>query len=117
MQGEGAQVVQTPGGVQASVMLIADPVPGVVHTVNEERLESDVPGNSYASFGGGRLEKCPGRFGVTRWPPTLLPNIPLLEGINNKIQLIKRTARGYKDTETFKRMIYLCFGCLELKFE
>ena len=26
--------------------------------VNEERLESDVPGNSYASFGGGRLEKC-----------------------------------------------------------
>ncbi len=58
VQGEGAQVVQTPGGVQASVMLIADPVPGVVHAVNQERLESDVPGNSYASFGGGRLEKC-----------------------------------------------------------
>ncbi len=51
MQGEGAQVVQTPGGVQASVMLIADPIPGVVHTVKQERLESDVPGNSYASFG------------------------------------------------------------------
>ena len=54
--------------------------------------------------------------GIVAYARTGLTN-GLLEGINNKVQLIKRTARGYKDTETFKRMIYLCFGCLELKFE
>lgn len=53
--------------------------------------------------------------GIVAYARTGLTN-GLLEGINNKIQLIKRTARGYKDTETFKRMIYLSFGCLELKF-
>jgi transposase len=54
--------------------------------------------------------------GIVAYARTGLTN-GLLEGINTKIQLIKRTARGYKDTETFKRMIYLCFGCLELSFE
>ena len=54
--------------------------------------------------------------GIGAYARTGLTN-GLLEGINNKIQLIKRTARGYKDTETFKRMIYLSFGCLELTFE
>jgi transposase len=54
--------------------------------------------------------------GIVAYAQTGLTN-GLLEGINTKIQLIKRTARGYKCTETFKRMIYLSFGCLELSFE
>lgn len=36
----------------------------------------------------------------------------LLEGINNKIQVIKRTARGYRYTENFKKMIMFAFGTI-----
>jgi len=36
----------------------------------------------------------------------------LLEGINSKIQFIKRAARGYRYTENFKRMILFAFGAL-----
>ena len=54
--------------------------------------------------------------GIVAYAKTKLTN-GLLEGINNKVQLIKRTARGYKCSERFKRMIYLCFGCLDLSFE
>lgn len=54
--------------------------------------------------------------GIVSYVRTGLTN-GLLEGINNKIQSIKRVARGYKYTETFKRMIYLCFGSLDLRFE
>lgn len=36
----------------------------------------------------------------------------LLEGMNNKIQFIKRAARGYRYTENFKRMILFAFGHL-----
>ena len=54
--------------------------------------------------------------GIVAYVRTGLTN-GLLEGINNKIQAIKRVARGYRYTETFKRMIYLCFGSLDLRFE
>ncbi len=36
----------------------------------------------------------------------------LLEGMNSKIQFIKRAARGYRYTENFKRMILFTFGHL-----
>lgn len=36
----------------------------------------------------------------------------LLEGINNKIQFIKRAARGYRYKENFKRMILFAFNAL-----
>ena len=54
--------------------------------------------------------------GIVSYVRTGLTN-GLLEGINNKIQSIKRVARGYRYTETFRRMIYLCFGSLDLCFE
>lgn len=36
-----------------------------------------------------------------------------LEGINNKIQWIKRAARGYRSKENFMRMIHFVFGSLK----
>ena len=39
----------------------------------------------------------------------------ILEGINNKVQLAKRRARGYRTTENFINMIY--FLCGKLKFD
>lgn len=36
----------------------------------------------------------------------------LLEGMNSKIQFIKRAARGYRYTDNFKRMILFAFGAL-----
>lgn len=36
----------------------------------------------------------------------------LVEGMNNKIQFIKRAARGYRFKEDFKRMIFFAFGAL-----
>lgn len=36
----------------------------------------------------------------------------LLEGMNNKIQFIKRAARGYRYKDNFKRMILFAFGAL-----
>ncbi len=39
----------------------------------------------------------------------------ILEGINSKIQLAKRRARGYRNTDNFINMIYLIAG--KLKFD
>jgi transposase len=39
----------------------------------------------------------------------------ILEGINAKIQLAKRRARGYRNTQNFMNMVY--FLCAKLKFE
>lgn len=36
----------------------------------------------------------------------------MLEGMNSKIQFIKRAARGYRNTENFKRMIFFAFNAL-----
>lgn len=36
----------------------------------------------------------------------------MLEGMNSKIQFIKRAARGYRNTENFKRMILFAFNAL-----
>lgn len=42
-------------------------------------------------------------------------NSGVMEGINNKIQLAERTARGYRDTNNFISMIYFIAG--KLKFD
>ena len=42
-------------------------------------------------------------------------NNGILEGINNKVQLAKRRARGYRNTKNFINMIY--FLCGKLKFD
>ena len=39
----------------------------------------------------------------------------ILEGLNSLIQNIKRRARGFRNDEYFKTMIYL--GCGKLKFD
>ncbi|MGB4664797.1 MAG: transposase, partial [Bacteroidales bacterium] len=39
----------------------------------------------------------------------------VIEGINNKIQLAKRRARGYRNINNFINMIY--FLCAKLKFD
>ncbi|MBK6935011.1 MAG: transposase [Bacteroidales bacterium] len=39
----------------------------------------------------------------------------VIEGINNKIQLAKRRARGYRNINNFINMIY--FLCGKLKFD
>jgi transposase len=39
----------------------------------------------------------------------------ILEGINSKIQLAKRRARGYRNPKNFINMIY--FTCAKLKFD
>lgn len=51
--------------------------------------------------------------GIINYFNTKLNNA-LLEGINNKVQLIKRTARGYKYKKNFATMIRFCFGSLTL---
>jgi transposase len=53
-------------------------------------------------------------FGITAYFDTLVTN-GVLEGINSKIQLAKRRARGYRKTENFINMIY--FICGKLKFQ
>ena len=40
----------------------------------------------------------------------------ILEGINSKIQLAKRRARGYRNTENFINMIYLIAGKLKFNY-
>lgn len=37
----------------------------------------------------------------------------LLEGINSKIQVIKRNARGFKYTDNFKKLILFAFGSIQ----
>jgi transposase len=39
----------------------------------------------------------------------------VIEGINNKIQLAKRRARGFRNIQNFIHMIY--FLCAKLKFD
>lgn len=41
----------------------------------------------------------------------------LLEGINSKIQTIKRVAKGFRYTENFKKMILFVFGIIKPKFK
>ncbi|MFV0378392.1 MAG: transposase, partial [Mangrovibacterium sp.] len=40
----------------------------------------------------------------------------ILEGINSKIQLAKRRARGYRNTENFISMIYFIAGKLKFNY-
>ncbi|MDR1896941.1 MAG: ISL3 family transposase, partial [Prevotellaceae bacterium] len=53
-------------------------------------------------------------FGITAYFDKQVTN-GVLEGINSKIQLAKRRARGYRKTENFINMIF--FLCGKLKFE
>ena len=43
-------------------------------------------------------------------------NNGILEGINSKIQLAKRRARGYRNIENFINMIYFLTGKLEFDY-
>lgn len=52
--------------------------------------------------------------GIINFCETAINN-GILEGINSKIQLAKRRARGYRQTENFINMIY--FLCGKLKFD
>jgi len=52
--------------------------------------------------------------GILSFVQTKITN-GILEGLNCKIQLAKRRARGYRNLENFKNMIY--FLCGKLKFD
>lgn len=52
--------------------------------------------------------------GITNFIETQITNA-ILESINNKIQMAKRRARGYRNTDNFINMIY--FLCGKLKFD
>ncbi len=52
-------------------------------------------------------------YGILQFIQSRLTN-GLLEGINHKVQLAKRRARGYRNTDNFINMIY--FLCGKLKF-
>ena len=43
-------------------------------------------------------------------------NNGILEGLNSKIQLAKKRARGYVNTENFKYMVYFVTGKLKLDY-
>jgi hypothetical protein len=47
--------------------------------------------------------------GLVNYVRSRLSNV-VLEGINNKIQMIKRVARGFRKTEHFMKMILFVFG-------
>ncbi len=51
--------------------------------------------------------------GIINYVETHITNA-ILESINNKIQMTKRRARGYRNTDNFINMIY--FLCGKLKF-
>ena len=51
--------------------------------------------------------------GITEYFRSKLTN-GVLEGINSKIQTIKRVARGFRYKENFKKMILFVFGDLNL---
>ena len=53
-------------------------------------------------------------YGIVNYFDSRMTN-GLLEGINSKIQLIKRRARGYRNIKTFINMIHFCCG--KLKFD
>ena len=53
-------------------------------------------------------------FGIVNYFDSKITN-GVLEGINSKIQLIKRRARGYRNIKNFINMIHFCCG--KLKFD
>ena len=53
-------------------------------------------------------------MGIVNFCGTRINN-GILEGINSKVQLAKRRARGYRSTENFINMIY--FLCGKLNFD
>ncbi|GHV63395.1 hypothetical protein FACS1894195_5580 [Bacteroidia bacterium] len=53
-------------------------------------------------------------FGIVNYFDTKITN-GILEGINSKIQLIKRRARGFRNMESFMNMIY--FNCAKLEMD
>ena len=52
--------------------------------------------------------------GIVQYAVSMLTN-GLPEGINSKIQVIKRTARGFRYKKNFIRRILFVFGALQLK--
>ena len=52
--------------------------------------------------------------GIINFVETKITNA-ILESINNKIQMAKKRARGYRNTDNFINMIY--FLCGKLKFD
>ena len=54
--------------------------------------------------------------GIVTYAETKLTN-GLVEGLNNKIQWIRRTARGFKNKRNFMRMIFFVFGHLKLPYQ
>jgi transposase len=54
-------------------------------------------------------------YGIMSFITSRLTN-GVLEGINAKIQLAKRRARGYRNINNFITMIYLLAGKLNLKY-
>jgi len=54
-------------------------------------------------------------YGIINYIQTGLTNA-ILEGLNSKIQLTKRRARGYRDVNNFITMIYLIAGNLDLNY-
>lgn len=40
----------------------------------------------------------------------------ILEGINSKIQTIKRVAKGFRYTDNFKKMILFVFGAIKPQY-
>ena len=69
-------------------------------------------------FGLSKLRKSLNKHfdGIVRYCETKLTN-GKVEGLNNKIQWIRRTARGYRSDENFMRMIYFVFGALKLPYQ
>jgi len=69
-------------------------------------------------FGLSKLRKSLNKHfdGIIRYCKTKLTN-GKIEGLNNKIQWIRRTARGYRSDENFMRMIYFVFGALKLPYQ
>ncbi len=53
--------------------------------------------------------------GIINYAETQISN-GILEGINNKIQLAKRRARGYRNIDNFIAMIYFIAGKLEFDY-
>ena len=54
-------------------------------------------------------------FGIVNYFDYKITN-GILEGINSKIQLIKRRARGYRDVKNFINMIHFCCGKLKFAY-
>ncbi len=54
-------------------------------------------------------------YGILHYIESKLTN-GLLEGINNKVQLAKRRARGYRNTSNFIDMIYFLCGKLDFNY-